>query len=307
MELVKLEKIDPTKQWPNEAHDFTPWLAEHLQELGDVIGYDLELEGREVPVGPYWADIVAKDINTNTKIVIENQLRKTDHDHLGKCITYTSVLDAKIVVWISPYFTDEHRKALEWLNDNTSPELSFFGIELSLLKIDKDKASVVFDVVVAPNEIVKDVKQQKAGLTVNEQKQLAFWNRFREAITSFVKHPQTARPQYWFDIALGKSGICLSNTYNTGTNAIGCRVYINNRIADKMLPFLEERKDQIESDLGFCMDWNPNPENRDKIITINKVFDMDTKEGQNEAIAWLKGKTEIVHAVFSKVVKQFRE
>lgn len=307
MQLVKLEKISPTIQWPNEAQDFTPWLANNLQELGDVIGYDLEIVGREVSVGSYWADILAKDINTNTKVVIENQLRKTDHDHLGKCVTYASVLDAKIIIWITPQFTDEHRKALEWLNDNTSSELSFFGIELSLLKVDKDKASVVFDIVVAPNEIVKDIKQKKAGLTSTEQKQLEFWNKFRNTITSFVKHPQSARPQYWFDIALGKSGICLSNTYDTTTNTVGCRIYINNRIAEKMLPFLEEQKSQIETDLGFNMEWDPNPEKRDKIITITKVFDMDTQNGQNAAIAWLKEKTEIVYSVISKVVKQFHE
>ena len=98
MELVKLEKISPKKQWAHEAHDFTPWLAENIQELGDVIGYDLELVDREVPVGPYFADILAKDMNSDTKVVIENQLEKTNHDHLGKCLTYTSVLDAKVVV-----------------------------------------------------------------------------------------------------------------------------------------------------------------------------------------------------------------
>lgn len=306
MKLVKLEKISPKKQWPHEEYDFTPWLADNLQDLGDVIGYDLEFVAREVPVGPYWADILAKDLNSDVKVVIENQLEKTNHDHIGKCVTYASVLDAKIIVWISPQFTDEHRKAMEWLNDNTSPELSFYGIELSLLKIDDDKASVVFDVVVAPNELVKETKESQKQVSQTGEKQLAFWKEFREAIKGFVKHPQTARPQYWFDMAVGKSGICVSNTYNTNNNEIGCRLYICNVHTKTILPFLESRKDEIEKELGFSMEWNPNPNNKDKVIAIKKIFDMDTDNGRADAITWLKSKSEIIQKVFSKVIKEYK-
>ena len=306
MKLVKLEKISPKKQWPHEEYDFTPWLADNLQDLGDVIGYDLEFVAREVPVGPYWADILAKDLNSDVKVVIENQLEKTNHDHIGKCVTYASVLDAKIIVWISPQFTDEHRKAMEWLNDNTSPELSFYGIELSLLKIDDDKASVVFDVVVAPNELVKETKESQKQVSQTGEKQLAFWKEFREAIKGFVKHPHTARPQYWFDMAVGKSGICVSNTYNTNNNEIGCRLYICNVHTTTILPFLESRKDEIEKELGFSMEWNPNPNNKDKVIAIKKIFDMDTDNGRADAITWLKSKSEIIQKVFSKVIKEYK-
>lgn len=306
MELVKLEKISPKKQWPHEAHDFTPWLAENLQLLGDVIGYDLELVGQEVSVGPYSADIVAQDSNTGDKIVIENQLEKTNHDHLGKCITYMSVLDAKKVVWITPEFTDEHRKAMEWLNDNTVTELEFYAIELSLLKIDKDKASVVFDKIVEPNEVVKEAKQGKKELSPLQEKQLKFWTQFRESITDKFPHPQVARAQYWYDMTMGKSGIFVSNTYNTQADIIGSRVYINSSIATKMLAFLTERKDAIEKELGFEMTWDPNPNAKDKVITIQKHFNMDESDDWNEALKWLKKTSFKIHEVFSKVIRNYK-
>lgn len=305
MELVKLEKISPRKQWKNEQYDFTPWLADNLQELGDAINMNLEFIESEKPVGPYFADILAKEMDSNNLVVIENQLEKTDHDHLGKCLTYTSVLGAKTVVWISTKFTDEHRQAFEWLNENTNSELSFFAIELSLLKVSNDVASVVFDVVASPNNIVK-VAHDKKQLSNTENLQYKFWQDFRDAISGDFKNLQTPRPQYWFDIALGKSNIVMSNTYNKNTNTIGCRVYINNSIANNMLAYLEQKKDEIEKELGFSMTWNPRPDNKDKVIIIDRKFDMENESEYREAIKWLREKTIIVHRVFSKAIKGFK-
>ena len=305
MKLVKLEKISPRKQWNNEQYDFTPWLAENLQQLGDAININLELTSTEVPVGPFFADIVAKEVETNDIVVIENQLEKTNHDHLGKCLTYTSVLGAKTIVWIATKFTEEHRQAFEWLNENTNSGLSFYAIELSLLKVDTDKASVVFDVVASPNNVVK-MAHSKGNLTKTENLQYKFWQAFRDAIQNDFHNLQTPRPQYWYDITIGKSNIHISDTYNTNTNTIGCRIYINSSIADTMLPFLEERKEEIEKELGFVMQWNPRPENRDKVILIDKGFDMEDEQEFKLAIKWLREKTIVVHRVFSKVVKAYK-
>ena len=124
-QLGEFKRLNPRSLWANETLDFTPWLAsaENLQRLGSAIGIELELENTEVSVGPYSADILARDTGTDKYVVVENQLEKTDHDHLGKSITYASVLDASGVVWIATEFTDEHEKALTWLNDHTSDEL----------------------------------------------------------------------------------------------------------------------------------------------------------------------------------------
>lgn len=305
MKLVKLEKISPRKQWNNEQYDFTPWLAENLQQLGDAINMNLEFTSTEVPVGPFFADIVAKEVETNNIVVIENQLEKTNHDHLGKCLTYTSVLGAKTVVWIATKFTDEHRQAFEWLNDNTNSELSFYAIELSLLKVGVDTASVVFDVVASPNKSVK-IARTKGELTKNGDLQYKFWQAFRDAIQNDFRNLQTPRPQYWYDLTIGKSNIHISNTYNTNTSTIGCRIYINNAIADTMLPFLEGQKEQIEQDLGFAMQWNPRPDNRDKVIIVDHQFNMEDDQEFKLAVKWLREKTILVHKVFSKAVKNYK-
>jgi hypothetical protein len=129
-QLGTLRAVEPRTMWPDEAADFTPWLArpESIQSLGRAIGLELEVEHTEMAVGPFAADILARDSATGDYVIIENQLARTNHDHLGKAITYAAFLGATTVVWVAPAFTNEHRKALDWLNDKTVDTLSFFGV-----------------------------------------------------------------------------------------------------------------------------------------------------------------------------------
>ncbi len=122
--LGKLTSVEVTECWPDEARDFTPWLAtDGLSLLAEALGLDLVVEGTEVAVGRFSADIVARDTAGNSRVVIENQYGRSDHDHLGKAMTYAAVLGANTVVWVAPGFTDEHRKAIEWLNEHTDENL----------------------------------------------------------------------------------------------------------------------------------------------------------------------------------------
>jgi hypothetical protein len=135
--LAHLEQVDLREVWQNEAGDFTPWLAqeENLKLLGDTIGIGLELEAQEKDVGPFRADILCKDTATANWVLIENQLEQTDHKHLGQLLTYGAGLKAVTVVWIAEKFTEEHRAALDWLNEITSEQFSFFGLEIELWRI----------------------------------------------------------------------------------------------------------------------------------------------------------------------------
>jgi hypothetical protein len=289
--LGKLLQVNPRTIWPNEATVFTPWLADNIQDLAAALGLELEVENTEVAVGPYSADIVARDAGTGRRVVIENQLEKTDHDHLGKCLTYSAVLDASSVIWVSPKFTDEHRKTLDWLNDHTSSDLSFYGVTIELWKIDESNPALRFDVVSHPAEIVRqaDISARQGELSEARRAQLAFWTEFRNRLEATGKVPsvQSPRPQYWFAVSLGRSGVVLSNTANTDENRIGVRVYISNRVADSVLPQLLDMKEDIEKELGFELLWNPNPENRDKTIGIYRNADIADSESRDKSLDWL--------------------
>ena len=300
--LGQIKKLKVRRIWENEASDFTPWLAKegNIALLGKSLGLELEVEQVEATVGPYSADILAKDTGNGKYVVIENQLGKTDHDHLGKAITYGSVLDASAIVWIASEFTEEHQKALDWLNEYTSEDLSFYGVLLEIWQIDKSKPAVRFNVISRPAIIKRgDVTGNTfENLSETKKLQLEFWNAFRDKLlkSKVITSAQTPRPQYWFDVALGKSHFVLSNIANTYENRIGVRVYIGNKVAEKALPLLEMQKEEIEAELGTKLEWNPNPDNRDKTIAIYRDANLQNRDEWTEPIDWMV-----------KMVRRFRK
>ena len=304
MEFGILSNVPARQKWNNEARDFTPWLATNIAELNKALGLELEVENTEVAVGPYSADILAKDTGTGQYVVIENQLEKTDHDHLGKAITYSSVLDATTIIWIATNFTEEHKKALDWLNDHTSDEISFYGVQVELWKIEDSKVALRFNIICKPNQAVRQAARAKAvdDLSDSRKFQFEFWTKFSERLlqTRQIPSVQTPRPQYWFDVSLGKSGIHISNTCNTDTKTVGVRIYIGSKIADTMLPYLESKKDEIEQELTERLTWNPNPDNRDKVITLTRQIDITDNSNVDEAINWLVENTIKFRKTFSK-------
>ncbi len=309
-ELGSLTEVDLRGTWPHEASTFTPWLAreENLARLARELGLELELEGVEVPVGPYSADILAKDVGTGDYVVIENQLEKTNHDHLGKIITYASVLDAGTVVWIASNFTDEHRKALDWLNNRTDDELQFYGICIELWRIGKSPPAPRFNVVSRPAKIVKPIGGGGTGgaLTETRKLQLQFWTEVREALQTARAAPslQTPRPQYWYDVAIGRSYFVLSLIANTHENRIGIRVYMNHRVADQALALLENEREQIEKEIGAELLWNPNPENQDKIIALHHQADLAKKDEWPGHIDWMTNNVVAFRKAFQHRIKK---
>lgn len=152
-ELSRLEEVELREVWQHEAQDFTPWLAidENLSQLAETLGLNLEFEDSEIGVGDFQADILCKN-EDDAWVVIENQLEETDHEHLGKILTYSAGLEAKTVIWIAKNFRDEHRAALDKLNEITDLDYSFFGVEIKIWKIDGSKPAPQFEVVCKPND-----------------------------------------------------------------------------------------------------------------------------------------------------------
>ncbi len=309
LELGRLEEIDLRTYWQREDTDFTPWLAreENMSMLGNALGVELEAQGTEVAVGPYSADILARD-SAGNYVVVENQLGKTDHDHLGKSLTYAAVLGCHTVIWVAPHFTDEHRKALDWLNDYTTDELSFFGVQVELWSIDKSLPAVRFNPVSRPAAIVKQATASKSGeLSEARRLQLEWWTAFREALVAskLVVSTQTPRPQYWYDVALGRAGIYLSNTANTDVGRIGVRVYLHGKSGgDTALEQLSAEREAIEREVGCSLQWNPNPENQDKTIAIYRDVDLTDRTCWDEHIAWMVDMNTRFRGAFAPRVKK---
>lgn len=307
MDLGNLKSVSPRLKWNNEASDFTPWIANNIEILNSALGIELEVENIEVAAGPYSADILAKDTGTGTYVIIENQLEKTNHDHLGKAITYASVLNASLIIWIATTFTEEHQKALDWLNDHTLDEISFYGVQVELWQIDDGKPAVRFNVVSKPNQAVRQAAKNKAGEELSDSRkfQLDFWTKFKDKIlkTKKVASVQTPQPYYWFNISLGKSNIHISNICNTDTNIVGVRIYIGNKIADTMLPYLESHREEIEKTIGQKLVWNPNPDNRDKIIVLHHTTNFSDDSKVEDALNWLVEYTLKLREAFIPIIK----
>ncbi len=294
--------------WTDEARDFTPWLAQEasLELLSRTLGLDLELEGIEVSVGPYKADIVARDANSNTMVIIENQLEKTNHDHLGKVLTYASGLNAKIIVWIAKEFTEEHRRALDFLNEVAAPELLCFAVEMQLWKIADSPPAPLFRIVARPNQYATVAKLRvDDNLSETKAQYLAFWTQFRD----FCKSKGTTlslsspRPQHWFNIAVGHGKFSIALTVSIQKQRLGCELYIRGSSAKKAFKLLEKQKTEIEAVSG-PLDWQELPAGQDCRIALYKPeVDVSKKGCWPEAFVWLKAQAEVFHKAFSFRVK----
>ena len=219
--LSKLERVPLRVAWRHEAADFTPWLAEeeNLALPADSLGLsELTLVATEHPVGEFKLDVLCSS-NEET-VIIENQLEKTNHGHLGQILTYAAGTDARIVIWIAESFRSEHKAALEYLNEHATEELNFFAVEIELWRIGDSPLAPKFEVVVRPNDWVKAEREQTRAAshaTPTKQRQLRLWTKLVDKIGNKVPHirPQKTRPQYWLNNTIGRSGFGLNPTVNS--------------------------------------------------------------------------------------------
>ena len=306
----KLKKVDLRKGWKSEASDFTQWLAkeENLAILSDEIGIDIKLEQTEAKFGKFKADILAKEENTGRKIIIENQLETTDHKHLGQLITYTSGHDAKIVIWIVKDVREEHRQAIDWLNEHTDEETYFFVVKIELWKIGDSPPAPKFQIISRPNEWSKALKSaEKSTLTETKLLQKDFWDKFKEYAQSKGARLSLRKtsPQHWYDISLGSSDAHISLTVNTQENLLGCEVYIQD--AKVIFHELYKLRDKIEDELGFRMNWMPLETKKASRIKLTREGDINNQEKCNEYFEWFKEHAEKIHKVFPKYLKKLKD
>lgn len=287
----KLQQVDLRNGWAHEALNFTTWLIkdENLSKLADEIGIEITPIDAEVKTGRYSVDILAEEEGTGNKVVIENQLESTDHDHLGKIITYASGLDATYIVWIVKNANEEHRQALEWLNENTGNQLNFFLLRLELWKIDNSLPAVKLNTIVKPNEWTKTIRERSKSeeLTETRLMQLDFWKQFKAYCNEQYSHfaTQKALPRNWYTIRIGKSDCKISLTINTRDNEIGCDLYI--RDSKELFDSLYKRKDEIEDSISHDLQWQRLDEKKASRIKLSRSVDIYDEENWSEYHKWL--------------------
>lgn len=259
MRLGKLEEVDIRELWRHEQYDFSGWLAkeENMEMLSNKIGLTLTDVNQEVFVGAYRCDLVAKDETTGITVVIENQLEATNHDHLGKIITYASGLDADVVIWIVKEAREEHRSAIEWLNNKMTKGVSFFLMEIHAFRIGDSLPAPQFVVIEKPNDFVKtaSVSRDSGELSKAQSERFNFWTRFNEMVAARNKpfNIRKATTDHWYNVALGTSEAHISVTLVNKSNCIGIEVYISDN--KELFDRLHAESEAIENELGFSMDW----------------------------------------------------
>jgi len=313
MALGKIERVDLRAVWNNEATDFTPWLAaqENLDALSEVLGMDLETIAMEQFVGPFRADLLCKDAYTQATVLIENQLEKTNHSHLGQILTYGAGLNVKTIIWIASRFTDEHRAALDWLNEATDEGYSFFGIEIELLRIGNSAPAPQFKIISQPNAWSKNIRetaQHSGELTGAKQQQLAYWTAFKEYVKEASKplRLQKPLPQHWTNIAIGRSNFWLCARVNTLAGSISADLNINEKTKVAYQALYSQKAD-IESEFGSQLIWNELPQKIQSIIGItNDSADIMNEEDWEKQFSWLSEKLEKLDKVFRRRVRELQ-
>jgi hypothetical protein len=260
--LGKLEPVNPRDVWKNEAHDFTPWLLGNAARLSEALGIDLEFEAAEHPVGGFSLDLVGRDITNDAVLIVENQLEGTDHSHLGQVLTYAAGTDASTIVWIATAFREEHRQALDWLNEHTGEDTHFFGIELQVVKIGESANAPLFNVVVQPNDWQKQVRAatQPSALSTKGAAYVEFWRRFLERV--HAEHPdwtsgRAVGPDNWYEMRGPIPGCRYSSSF-AGKDRLRHELYIDTGDGEKNLEIFEHlrnRQGQLEGEYGRPLVW----------------------------------------------------
>lgn len=308
--LSKLKRVPLRKAWEHEAADFTPWLAEeeNLNTLADTLGLsELELVATEHWVGDFKLDILCTD--GEEQVIIENQIEKTNHSHLGQLIAYAAGVGAKKVIWVAESFRPEHAAALQFLNDNTTEDLSFFAVEVELWQIGDSPFAPKFQAVVKPNNWAKSGREQaRAAASSSPTKilQQKFWLALKDKLASKAPQIRTqkSRMQHWLVSSIGRSGFGLNSIANTRDERIGVELWISGTGAKKHFANLLPQKDAVEGQLGFQLDWQELPE-KDACRIVSYLSDapLEDEVRWGEYIDWITDRLVKMDKVLRPIVR----
>jgi len=312
--MGRLERVELRDIWISESSHFTPWLArpDNLSVLSEALGIDLELEAQEKAVGPFRADLLCKDIGTGAWVLVENQLERTDHTHLGQLLTYASGLDAVTIVWIAARFTEEHRSTLDWLNKITDDSFRFFGLEVELWRIGQSPAAPKFNIISKPNDWSRSVAHaaraiEETELSDTRMLQQEYWvdlHKVLGAVGGPVGGDRKAQPQSWMTYPVGRTSFHLSAVMIRPKRVIRAELYISSDNAKAWFNLLQQDREAIERELGFPLEWEDLPARRDSRISVYlRDIDPEDRADWPRQHRWMADRLNELHRVFSQRVR----
>jgi len=312
MVLGKLEKCRVRDVWSKES-DFSDWLFEkkNIDLLTETLGLDeIQTNQREDNIGSFSSDITGETIASGKGVVIENQLEQSNHDHLGKIITYGAGKDAEVIIWIVEKAREEHASAIAWLNSNLVPGKGFFLVEIELWKIGGSEMAPKFNIVEKPNEWAKVEKSSRVDEeSLGAKLRLSFWQEFidyavndKELLKEFPgTHTKKTTADHYF--ALSKKNCkgfqMWAMVYTDGGTITGVGMWIALDAHQERYEDVLRKKKQIEEESGLTFEW-PDIENERKFprIKYRKGFPSDTDN--EEYFKWLSHNLIAVKKAFNK-------
>lgn len=306
-EFASLEPQDVREYWAHEEREFTPWLADQLRDenasdLEDILGLDLEVVELEKSVGKYNVDIFAEVVEDGRGVIIENQLGDSDHDHLGKALSYAAGVDADIIIWIAPVFNDEHRDAVQWLNENSQEGVDLFAIRLEVWRIADSPPAVRFNPLEKPSEWKKKAQRGKGELSERDQRREEFWTAFRDRIEE-TSTPLSARkpyPNHYYSNPIGVGGYHISYYVDEDADELGLELIIED--SAEAYRELSAQTEEIESELGLDVYWGELRETRTGNmrceVGVKRKATIENRDEWDEYFEWMFDVGERFHEVF---------
>ena len=308
--LGTLTRVPLREAWKHEADEFTPWLAQadNLNALAEALGLsELVHVATEHWVGDFKLDILCTD--GEDQVIIENQLEETNHRHLGQLLAYAAGVGAKKVIWVAESFRPEHATALEFLNDNTTGDLAFFGVQVELWRIGDSPPAPKFEVVVKPNDWAKSGRKEAraaADASPTKQLQLKFWNALSDQLARSAPHirPQTPGPRHWLTHSIGRSGFSLIVTANTRDERLGVELWMPGEGAKEHFANLSAHRPDIEERLGFTLDWQELPDAKGcRVAAWYPNASLEDEARWGEYLAWITGRLVKMDEILRPIVK----
>lgn len=295
--------LDIRQVWRRES-EFSDWLAtdEGIAFIGEELGLEIENLVRESRPGDYPCDIVGNLLgDENHVVVIENQYGKTNHDHLGKLLTYAAVHQAMTGIWVSESISDDHRQVIDWLNENTPPNINLYLVSLKLYRIGSSPVAPQLDVVCRPNLAVKEKKSNRSAPEKERHSwRLRMWGDIHDAIRAVNPPFRLQRPgvDHWSIISIGRSGFHLSMLLTPKSNSIGIHLYIMVPWKSDAFQALVVQKDAIEAELGASLQWLPIPGKKVARVLLEANIDPRMPENEQRVRDWFATYTVRMYEVF---------